>query len=387
MANEIIFTDDFSLKDGLNILLGDVLAGSNSDPTRLGEPVKATLQSVIEAITQRTKTALFKGVANPTTVPETNGYAQIYYLAATGGTYANFGNIMLQGSELAALKYNGQEWTKITIATFSGGGNGMVLVEADDTPGYLFDKVIGNNSINTSVHEEEDGSKQLVINSNAFNFVLNVRRNRHKLEDGNFDDKIEIRIDMPPDQINPFLALEPVLGMTRYRKNHGKYKYVITDGYQLGENANLQRLSRLVPHMPIKEYHINQWGRVCSLNDLASIFCYGFDYEGNIFELPEYVFLRDISKVYAAKSRGKYVDRTPVYPKPKTTENKYTRHLILGGFTVHLPLAPESGSSNQQKKWLGNHVEAEIGYVVGNKYDRNAGDLAPALIQTIFFNR
>lgn len=55
----------------------------------------------------------FMGVAQPTDTPATTD-AKVCYLAATAGTYANFGNITLADGEVAVLCYNGAWEKKVT---------------------------------------------------------------------------------------------------------------------------------------------------------------------------------------------------------------------------------------------------------------------------------
>lgn len=68
----------------------------------------------------------FAGIATPTTNPGTPD-ANVFYIAATNGTYSNFDNIILEIGDVAILKYNGT-WVKDavniptndTIANLSG---------------------------------------------------------------------------------------------------------------------------------------------------------------------------------------------------------------------------------------------------------------------------
>lgn len=52
----------------------------------------------------------FMGIATPTTNPGTPDQ-NVFYLASTAGTYANFGSLVLADGEIAILKYNGA-WSK-----------------------------------------------------------------------------------------------------------------------------------------------------------------------------------------------------------------------------------------------------------------------------------
>lgn len=59
----------------------------------------------------------FVDVATPSTNPGTPDY-NVFYVAATAGIYANFGNIVVSNGEVAFLTYNGQ-WTKKTTGIAS----------------------------------------------------------------------------------------------------------------------------------------------------------------------------------------------------------------------------------------------------------------------------
>lgn len=55
----------------------------------------------------------YMGIATPTTNPGTPD-PNIFYIATTPGSYANFSSIVVSGGEFAILKYNGQ-WSKETL--------------------------------------------------------------------------------------------------------------------------------------------------------------------------------------------------------------------------------------------------------------------------------
>lgn len=54
----------------------------------------------------------YMGVATPSTAPGTPDY-KVFYIAATAGTYTNFGSLVLENGEVALLVYNGT-WSKQT---------------------------------------------------------------------------------------------------------------------------------------------------------------------------------------------------------------------------------------------------------------------------------
>lgn len=64
----------------------------------------------------------FMGVATPAINPG-NHNRKVHYLAGMAGYYRYFGNISLNGSELAVLEWNGGAWTKSIISTLAAGGN------------------------------------------------------------------------------------------------------------------------------------------------------------------------------------------------------------------------------------------------------------------------
>ena len=83
----------------------------------------------------------FVGIATPTTNPGTPDQ-NVFYLASTAGTYANFGGLVLADGEISLLKYNG-EWSKD-----STGAASLVTV----------------NQLVQDLHQETDG---VVFNGNV----------------------------------------------------------------------------------------------------------------------------------------------------------------------------------------------------------------------------
>lgn len=81
----------------------------NGNQEITGEVMQATLLSMVNSLGANFQ---YAGIATPTTNPGTPDQ-NVFYLAATAGTYANFGNIVLAENEVAILKYNGS-WTKET---------------------------------------------------------------------------------------------------------------------------------------------------------------------------------------------------------------------------------------------------------------------------------
>lgn len=103
-----------------------IKANGNNEIT--GQILQAELLSMITTLGAGYQ---YVGKATPGTVPGTPD-ANVFYLASMAGTYANFGNIVVNDGEIAILKYNGT-WTKeLTGATTSGGG-GQLRQEIDVT--------------------------------------------------------------------------------------------------------------------------------------------------------------------------------------------------------------------------------------------------------------
>lgn len=72
------------------------------------EMVKTAINAVVDTIIAGG--FLYKGVAIPSTNPGSPD-ANVAYIAATAGTYTNFGGLVVADGEVAVLKYNGS-WTK-----------------------------------------------------------------------------------------------------------------------------------------------------------------------------------------------------------------------------------------------------------------------------------
>ena len=86
----------------------------NGNQEITGEVMQATLLSMVNSLGANFQ---YAGIATPTTNPGTPDQ-NVFYLAATAGTYANFGNIVLGENEVAILKYNGA-WVKDTTGLAS----------------------------------------------------------------------------------------------------------------------------------------------------------------------------------------------------------------------------------------------------------------------------
>ena len=74
----------------------------------------------------------FIGVATPTTNPGSPDQ-NVFYIASTAGTYANFNGLIVSDNELAILKYNGS-WSKQSI----GIGDPNSILALDNKIAELF---------------------------------------------------------------------------------------------------------------------------------------------------------------------------------------------------------------------------------------------------------
>ena len=70
-------------------------------------------QSLLAMINSLGQEYQFVGFATPSTVPGTPDQ-NVFYIAFTPGTYANFGSVVLGNNEFAAIKYNGS-WSKDSV--------------------------------------------------------------------------------------------------------------------------------------------------------------------------------------------------------------------------------------------------------------------------------
>ena len=94
------------------VIAANVYQNNNNEVT--ADMVKAAMNAMVASLGAEFQ---FGGVAEPTDNPGTPDY-KVAYLAATPGTYTNFGGITLADGEVAILKWNGS-WSKETtgIAT------------------------------------------------------------------------------------------------------------------------------------------------------------------------------------------------------------------------------------------------------------------------------
>lgn len=79
----------------------------NGNQEITGSVMQATLLAMVNSLGANYQ---YAGIATPSTNPGTPDQ-NVFYLAATAGTYVNFGNIVLDENEVAILKYNGS-WAK-----------------------------------------------------------------------------------------------------------------------------------------------------------------------------------------------------------------------------------------------------------------------------------
>ena len=80
-----------------------------------GQVLNGVLRGMVSALGKGWTIA---GDAEPTTDPGTMT-GPVAYIAHTAGTYANFGNLVVNDGEVAFLKYNEQTWTKEVLASLA----------------------------------------------------------------------------------------------------------------------------------------------------------------------------------------------------------------------------------------------------------------------------
>lgn len=122
----------------------------NHDNEITGQDLQNTLIAMVNSLGSGYQ---FVDIATPTTNPGTPDQ-NVFYIAATPGTYSNFGSIVLAENEVAILAYNGT-WTKKTTGAASASIVSQLVQEVDDTlvldipfyEGYyylLFDAAVGS---------------------------------------------------------------------------------------------------------------------------------------------------------------------------------------------------------------------------------------------------
>lgn len=83
-----------------------------------GQVMQTVLKNIVQTIGVY---PTFGGVATPSTNPN-NIDQNVFYMASTPGTYANFGGIQVQQGKLVALVRESSGWTQKVIMTLQGGG-------------------------------------------------------------------------------------------------------------------------------------------------------------------------------------------------------------------------------------------------------------------------
>lgn len=87
---------------------------TNANNEITGALLQSTLLSMITSLGANYQ---FAGVASPSTNPGTPDQ-NVFYITKTGGTYSNFGGLVVLDKEVAVLKYNGS-WTKESFGAVS----------------------------------------------------------------------------------------------------------------------------------------------------------------------------------------------------------------------------------------------------------------------------
>lgn len=124
----------------------------NGNQEITGSVMQATLLAMVNSLGANYQ---YAGIATPSTNPGTPDQ-NVFYLAATAGTYVNFGNIVLGENEVAILKYNGS-WTKET----SGFASAKKVNQLDQMMGVLLsasDKTADISLVQTSAALNSGGS-------------------------------------------------------------------------------------------------------------------------------------------------------------------------------------------------------------------------------------
>ena len=112
------------------VIAANVYQNNNNEVT--ADMVKTAMEAMVASLGAEFQ---FGGVAEPGDPgPGTPDY-KVAYLAATPGTYTNFGGITLAGGEVAILKWNGS-WSKETtgIATAAAVGDKTIEIDTIQQP-------------------------------------------------------------------------------------------------------------------------------------------------------------------------------------------------------------------------------------------------------------
>ena len=101
---------------------------TNGNQEITGQVLQDVLNNIISNLGAN---ATFAGIAKPTTNPGAPD-GNTFYFATEAGTYPNFGGIVINGGELAALVWNGKEWEKKTITAVIGQNPKLYLGQLDN---------------------------------------------------------------------------------------------------------------------------------------------------------------------------------------------------------------------------------------------------------------
>lgn len=122
----------------------------NGNQEITGEVMQATLLSMVNSLGANFQ---YAGIATPTTNPGTPDQ-NVFYLAATAGTYANFGNIVLAENEIAILKYNGA-WAKDSTGLASAEIVNQLSQKVGDDFGYSDIDISGIERIKYNINTQK----------------------------------------------------------------------------------------------------------------------------------------------------------------------------------------------------------------------------------------
>lgn len=128
----------------------------------------------------------FMGVAHPSDTP--SGYSDLraFWLAGEAGTYTNFGGLVLNGGEVAVIKYDGNGWSKEVTGAASAeqvseiGRKVIILdntkVQYTTSPGYI----TSDGTINTPAIEQNEKTSSFIpiVVGSKFRFSISFENTR-----------------------------------------------------------------------------------------------------------------------------------------------------------------------------------------------------------------
>ena len=135
------------------IILKEAIASvikTNDNQEITGQLLQNALNNIITNVGEN---ATFAGIATPTTNPGTPD-GPVFYIAATAGSYSNFGSLEVSKGETAILQWNNGTWTKNAIKSMAEFESGIIYDVSANNDGAVFESLstlLGSANLSTLI--------------------------------------------------------------------------------------------------------------------------------------------------------------------------------------------------------------------------------------------